>query len=131
MALDLNALPDDAAALKKMLSEYYSENCQLRDQVEYLKYKLFGRKSEKLTEAERRQLYLFNEAELGAGEASEQEPEEKIAVPAHTRTKKRGRKPLPENLPRERVVYDIPDEDKHCGCGAAKSVIGEDARKCG
>lgn len=126
MALDLKALPDDATALKKMLSEYYSENCQLRDQVEYLKYKLFGRKSEKLTEAERKQLYLFNEAELGANEASKEESEEKIAVPAHTRTKKRGRKPLPENLPRERVVYDIPEEDKHCGCGATKSVIGEE-----
>ena len=68
MALDLHALPDDIAALKKMLSEYDSENCLLRDQVEYLKYKLFGRKSEKLSEAERKQLSLFNEAERGAGE---------------------------------------------------------------
>src|SRR5512147_162679 len=118
MVLDVNSLPDDVSALKKMLSEFYSEIHQLRDQVEYLKYKLFGRKSEKLTEAERKQLYLFNEAEVGAGEGEAEEPEEKIAVPAHTRAKKRGRRPLPENLPRERVVYDIPDEDKHCGCGA-------------
>jgi transposase len=126
MALDINALPNDVQTLKKILSEYHSENLLLRDQVEYLKYKLFGRKSEKLTEAERKQLYLFNEAELGADEGREEEPEETIAVPAHTRTKKRGRKPLPENLPRERVVYDIPEEDKHCGCGAVKSVIGEE-----
>jgi len=126
MDLDIKALPDDVVGLKKIVSEYYSENCLLRDQVEYLKYKLFGRKGEKLTEAERKQLYLFNEAELGADEAREEEPEDKTAVAAHTRTKKRGRKPLPENLPRERFVYDIPEADKHCGCGATKRVIGEE-----
>jgi transposase len=126
MSLDLSSLPDDVSALKKMLSESYSEIHLLRDQVEYLKYKLFGRKSEKLTEAERKQLFLFNEAELGAAEARKEEPEEKIVVSAHTRVKKRGRRPLPENLPRERVVYDIPEKDKQCGCGEMKSVIGEE-----
>jgi transposase len=30
--------------------------------------------------------------------------------------KKRGRKALPENLPRERVEYDIPDDQKACPC---------------
>lgn len=126
MALDIKYIPDDIAALKKMLSEYESENRMLRDQVEYLKYKLFGRKSEKLTEAERKQLYLFNETELVAGEEEAEEAGEKIGVAAHTREKKRGRKPLPENLPRERVVHDIPEKDKQCGCGATKSVIGEE-----
>jgi transposase len=126
MALDLNDLPDDIATLKKMLSEYDSENRLLRDQVEYLKYKLFGRKSEKLTEAERKQLSLFNEAELGADGVREEASEETIVVPAHTRAKKRGRRPLPENLPRERIVYDVPEQDRHCGWGAVKSVIGEE-----
>ncbi|MER8779655.1 IS66 family transposase zinc-finger binding domain-containing protein, partial [Mesorhizobium sp. M0977] len=30
--------------------------------------------------------------------------------------KKRGRKALPENLPRERVEYDLPDDQKACPC---------------
>ncbi|MEW6487397.1 MAG: IS66 family transposase [Thermodesulfobacteriota bacterium] len=126
MALDITALPNDVDALKRIVSEYDAEMIRLREQVEYLKHKLFGRKSEQLTEAERRQLYLFNEAELGAGEERDEPPEETIAVPAHFRTKKRGRRPLPENLPRERVVFDIPEADKHCGCGQPKSVIGEE-----
>lgn len=29
---------------------------------------------------------------------------------------KRGRRPLPENLPRERVEYDLPDDQKACPC---------------
>jgi hypothetical protein len=28
--------------------------------------------------------------------------------------KKRGRRPMPENLPRERVEYDLPDDQKAC-----------------
>lgn len=126
MALDIEALPSDVDALKRIVFEYDSEMIRLREQVEYLKHKLFGRKSEQLTEAERRQLYLFNEAEVGVGESRDEEPEAPIAVSAHARTKKRGRRPLPENLPRERVVYDIPEADKQCGCGQPKSVIGEE-----
>lgn len=34
--------------------------------------------------------------------------------------KKRGRRPLPETLPRERVEYDIPDEQKVCPCCAGR-----------
>ena len=30
--------------------------------------------------------------------------------------KKRGRRPLPENLPRERVEYDLADDQKVCPC---------------
>ena len=33
-----------------------------------------------------------------------------------TTGKKRGRRPLPENLPRERVEYDLPDDQKACPC---------------
>lgn len=29
---------------------------------------------------------------------------------------KRGRRPLPANLPRERVEYDLPDDQKFCPC---------------
>ncbi|WP_313903227.1 hypothetical protein [Rhizobium leguminosarum] len=33
-----------------------------------------------------------------------------------TAGKKRGRRPLPEDLPRERVEYDLPDDQKACPC---------------
>ena len=33
---------------------------------------------------------------------------------------------MPENLPREDRIHDIPEEEKTCGCGAALSRIGEE-----
>jgi transposase len=46
-------------------------------------------------------------------------------VRPRTRTK-RGRKPLPESIEREEIVLDIPEEDKHCGCGHDLVRIGEE-----
>jgi transposase len=57
--------------------------------------------------------------------AQEDESEEKVHVPAHDR-RKRGRKPLPEELPRVEVVHDIDDADKICACGCQLSRIGEE-----
>jgi len=124
MRLDKKSLPEDIEVLKRMICEYHSKVSLLEEEIRFWKHKLFGSKSEKLSAAERLQLCLFNEAEQGVVEKEPEEPEEEIAVPAHTRAKKRGRKPLPENLPRVEVVVDIPEERKHCGCGAQKSVIG-------
>ncbi len=57
--------------------------------------------------------------------ALEDEPEEEIHVPAHNR-RKRGRKPLPEELPRVEVLHDIDDSDKTCACGCQLTRIGEE-----
>jgi transposase len=126
-----NPLPADVDSLQQMLVAMHcenrllhSENRVLQEEIQILKHRLFGRKSEQLTEEQRRQLYLFNEAEA-QGEEPAVEPEPTV-VTAHTRTKKRGRKPLPEHLPRVEIVHDIPEADKHCSCGATKSRIGEE-----
>lgn len=39
---------------------------------------------------------------------------------------KRGRRPLPADLPRIEVVHDLSDEEKICFCGCRKSCIGEE-----
>lgn len=106
-----------------MVCEYHSKVSLLEEEIRFWKHKLYGTKSEKLSPAEHLQLCLFNEAEQGAAEP---EPEEKTPVAAHARGAKRGRKPLPEGLPRVEVVLDVPEEQKHCACGAEKSVIGEE-----
>jgi len=54
----------------------------------------------------------------------EEKPEE-IKVASHTR-KKSGRKPLPDDLPREEVIHDIAEEEKTCVCGSLLSRIGEE-----
>lgn len=60
---------------------------------------------------------LFNEAE-GVGAVEEgTEQDELIEVPAHTRTKNRGkpkRKPLPENLPRRVTTIELPEHERVC-----------------
>ncbi|MCB5946104.1 IS66 family transposase, partial [Acidocella sp. KAb 2-4] len=67
---------------------------------------------------------LFNEAEQVAAENEAGGEEDDVAVlpdtglpPVKTEAgKKRGRRPLPDNLPRERVEYDLPDDRKACPC---------------
>ena len=48
-----------------------------------------------------------------------------MPVAAHAR-KRRGRKPLPDYLPRVRIEHDLPEEEKTCACGCGLTRIGED-----
>lgn len=106
--------------LSGRVEQVEKENEFLREQLRLLTAQLYGRKSERLLAGKNPQLILFDEP------AAESEPEEKIIdIPAHRRVKT-GRKPLPENLPRVEIVHDVPEEEKHCGCGAEKSRIGEE-----
>jgi transposase len=126
MRLNTDTLPNDVDALKRKLAEYHSENCVLKEENLLLKQRLFGRKSEQLTEQERKQLYLFNEAEDEVSKETAETAQEEVVVATHTRAKKRGRKPLPEHLPRVVVEHDVAEHAKLCACGATKSRIGEE-----
>ncbi len=80
-----------------------------------------------MPETDRQQLWLFDEAETRQ-QAESSHPsaeEEHVPVRSHTR-RKRGRKPLPPELPRVETVHDIPEEQKVCGCGAELTRIGEE-----
>ena len=129
MIPNTSTLPDDPEKLKEIIidlhkvqHQYESEIELLREQVSHLYNKLFGRKSEKNTPAsESPQLLLFDMPEPDPDE----DIEEVIDIPSHSR-KKRGRKPLPANLPRVEIIHDIDPEEKICPCGASLSRIGED-----
>ena len=135
MELDISKLPDDSESLKLIISDlqgqftglkdqYDKETGILLEQIRHLRGKLFGRKSEKLpVDTDVQPLLLFDMPEPEDVEA--EEPEEEVSVPAHTR-KKRGRRPLPDDLPRIEVVHDISDEEKACKCGCALTRIGEE-----
>lgn len=45
----------------------------------------------------------------------------------YERRKTRGRKALPESLPRVEIELDIPEADKVCACGCQKNRIGSDS----
>jgi transposase len=129
-------LPDDPEALRELalrqqqqLDEKESlvdaqadELRILREYIRLLKHHRFGRSSEQSSDA---QIRLFNEAESTAEDAGEEE-DVSIVVEAHTR-KKRGRKPLPDWIPRLEIVHDLPEEEKVCReDGTALERIGEE-----
>jgi transposase len=102
-----------------------AENHQLADRIAKLEEELalarlhrFAPRSEKHVDR------LFNEAEHASDEndaGSETNniaelPDTGLPTVENTTGKKRGRRPLPANLPRERVEYDLSDDQKACPC---------------
>lgn len=100
----------------------------LNEKYEILRKAYFGRSSEKWSVDEKLQASLFNEAEI-ASDSIEGEPNACVDTITYTVTKKaRGkREPIPESVPREEIIHDIPDEEKVCGCGADLTRIGEES----
>lgn len=87
------------------------KNQQLEAQLEWLKRQVFGKRSEKvIDEADGKQL-IFEGFEL-------QEPEENKITPVkpHHRKKGKGKDTitLPTNLPIEKQILDLPEEEKIC-----------------
>jgi transposase len=131
---DIKSLASEVAKLKTQIDEqqeYYEKRIDeiqakaelLEQENKVLRHRLFGRKSEKLTEDDYKQMVLFDEAECAADEDQGERGQEDITVAGHTR-KKPGRKPLSEKLPRVEIVHDIAEEEKQCACGAALQRIG-------
>jgi transposase len=95
----------------------------LGDENSWLKQKLFGRSSEKLSAAELAQMRLFNEAEAIHGEPQPHEQLQKVSE--HSR-RRPVRRPLPQSLPRVEVFLDVAEGDKRCACGHELVRIGEE-----
>ena len=74
----------------------------------------------------------INELEAGSvttedsAEASSEDPSTDTQTITYERRKTRGRKALPESLPRVEIELDIPESDKVCACGCHKNRIGSD-----
>jgi transposase len=105
--------------------EYQHEALKHFEEIQLLRRRIFGRRAEKLSEEDRRQLLLFNEAEEILIAQSRQPPEPTVEVRAHSR-RKSGRKPLPPEIPRIETIHDISEEEKRCACGQQMSRIGEE-----
>jgi len=113
------------ATLQEQLTKSQRELVALRHQLDVLCRRLFGKKSEKV---DPRQLALALEQlanEPGdAGTPIEMDSGE-APVRGHVRRRSTGRRPLPAHLPRQRVEVDVPDTEKVCACGHARTRIGE------
>jgi transposase len=149
MPIALHQLPDDIDALKSLLTDqatkldqfaarneqlttenqrYKAQVLTLTEQLNLAIARRYAASSEKISPD---QIFLFDEAEAAgcagadADDTAEPAADETVTVAAHQR-KKRGRKPIPDNLPRIDVVHELAEGDRHCDHdGRRLSEIGE------
>jgi transposase len=120
---DLKQLSPDALIAR--ILELQSQNQQLAQRLGQLEelfrlaqLKRFAPSSEKLKDR------VFDEAEqIAATEPADDDPDDAFALPDtglpevdKPERGKRGRKRLPAELPRQRIEYDLPEEQKICPC---------------
>ena len=120
---DVQGLQQLVVRLQNEVSFLSSRATVLEEELRLLRHKIFGRRSERFSEEEKKQSALFDETQDTREGPSRQETT--IEVAAHQRAK-RGRRPLPADLPREEVVHDIPEHEKICSCGEPLVRIGEE-----
>jgi transposase len=126
--IDLEALPDDPAALQRMLREVVpellAENEKLWLLVRRMLRHRYGPRSEKL-DLDQLQLGLEDEEQAAAEDAAAEDAAVSPAGRRRRQTANRNRGALPAHLPRHEAVIDIESKDCPC-CGGALHVIGED-----
>ena len=126
------SLPDNIDTLKQMiehlLSDMHSKDREilnLRCQLETLKRRIFGRRSEKI---DPNQLALFEDLtrQLEAAQA-EKAVEDRPRQKGNGKGNGHGRKLLPADLPRQQIEIPPKEEDLVCPCcHKAKVKIGEE-----
>jgi hypothetical protein len=107
----------EIAALKAENEKLAQRVLHLEEQLRLERLHRYAPKSEKLKER------IFNEAEQAAAESRDDDDVEAVAVPdtglpeaPKPAPKTRGRKPLPDDLPRQRVEHDLGEDQKDCPC---------------
>ena len=132
-------LPTELAACHAMivellecLAERERNNQRLQHQLQSLLRKLYGRSSEKIGDSD---LALFREIMDKLQPRPEPVPETEVqssnTVPAIAEKSKNhhkhGRRKAAEDLPRQEIIHDLPEEQKPCPCcGQIRCVIGQD-----
>jgi transposase len=132
---DLQHLPHDALIARILELENHNHQlaqriAQLEEQFRLAQSKRFAPSSEKLKDR------AFDEAEqmAAAAPSGDDEPDDVFALPDtglpqpdEPARGKRGRKPLPAELPRQRIEYDLPEDQKVCPCcRSAMHRMGEE-----
>jgi len=123
-------LPDNQQELEALIHKQASQIEQLQAKVRWFeeqfhlaRHKQFGTSSERNI---KEQPSLFNEAEAIAEEGS---AEECIRQTITYERRKPGRKPIPKDLPMERVEYRLPEQEQICtACGGHLHEMSEELR---
>jgi transposase len=110
----------------ELLDQLKQKDCELasvQHQLQALLRRYYGRSSEKMDPHQR---LLFED--LIDKAIPEMPVEDEAEVPAAPKRpgKGHGRRRLPSNLPREKVIHDLPEEEKPCPCcGKHRHIIGK------
>ena len=131
--LDVPTLPKDLVSCHAMIGQLLEilQNANrkistMEHQLQQLLRRLYGRSSEKI---DPKQMALF--AEMLEQLQSQNPPAEPEPAAAATSVAAsgngHGRRKLPADLPRQRVIHDLPEDEKPCPCcGRMRQVIGQD-----
>lgn len=123
---EIESRDTQVATLERELKESRHDNARLKLKLDQLLQRLYGQSSEKLAPG---QLDLLGDApqqddvpeDVPDDEATHETPPEK------RRQARGGRKPLPKDLPRERVVHAVPEAERACSCcGETMEPFAED-----
>jgi transposase len=115
------------ATLSEKLQTTLRENELLRQKIDKLCRRLFGKSSEKVSPEQLALAFAqlpqsaAPEPAVAAAADATSEPEETT----RTRPSPTGRKPFPKHLPRQRVLVMPAEEELTCSCGQRKAQIAE------
>jgi len=110
--------------LKANLEATEKKLAWLIEQVKLNKQRQFGRKAES---SEYLQLELVFDEEVKTVTEVEEVEEKDTETITYSRKKSVGRKIDTSKLPREQIIYDLPETERHCDkCGSELEKFGED-----
>jgi transposase len=133
--IDLNQLPKDPSALQQMvvglLEEAAERERRLRQLEHWLEQLLRARYGPRRERVNENQLFLFAAALVSTRRETSPEPgspgERPETEAPSAQRKGHGRRPLPQSLERQRVVYDLEDGKRQCPqCQQELQRIGEE-----
>lgn len=113
------------------IKELEEKNSSLEEELSWLKRQVFGRKSEKIETPipEQTVLNLFDE-EVEIPGVLNTDTGEVSKKPAKKKTVRRGRKPIPDDLPATEVILTPDESELTCdNCGKEKVEIGREENK--
>jgi transposase len=97
---------------------------QLQHQLQSLLRRLFGRSAEKI---DPKQMVLFETLLNQLAPPTPTTPPEPTPDASHPSTNGHGRRRLPADLPRQKIIHDLPEDQKPCPCcGKMRHVIGQE-----
>ena len=148
MSTDAPTLPNDPAQLKALLleeREHHEEVVSTYEQTVQSQQRKLEQQEQTIAQLLRRlcgvkqervnpdQLMLFNAEELAAlaeelTDAAPPEPGNEDDKKRRRRPSGHGRRPLPEHLPREQMIHELSEDERHCPCcGETRAEIGRES----